>query len=248
MIDIDQLDILPTKSALRRRKRREKRAYHELRLANYRQSFAGRKAAREREQASVAFRAQEERRLELLRRRTLAMASALAVSVVNFEVEFGSYLTTDLNRARAYMLGETHRCMPLPLELSVAVGDYRRDLLARRLQIEPFITEINALTSVQYNEVLDALVGHFEELMEVSDGLYNCSVWHPLCKNTNDHARSRRISRRSATRKWQRNVLKVYINITGLSAVEDLFSYALIPQPRWLRQIIAQSKTVRLIA
>lgn len=178
MIDFDQWDEFPTKSAKRRHRRRVKRAYREFRLAKYRQSFGGRKAAREREQASAAFRAQEERRLELLKRRTLAMAEALAVSVVNFEVQFGSYINTDLNRARAYMLGETHHCMPLPLELSVAVGDYRRDLLASRLQPESVITEIDALTSTQYDEVINALVGHFDQLMEVSDGLYNCSEWH----------------------------------------------------------------------
>ncbi len=247
MIDLDQLEERPTRSALRRQKRAKKRALRLLLREEYRQSLTGRRETKNRLMRQAEFLAAEERRLRLLQERQVALAATLAESVVAFEVRFPQFGDIDLKQVRAYMLGESHRSLPLPAELGVAVSAYRSRLLAKQLRTEPALEATKQMSVEQRDGVIDAMIAHFDALLDQSDGLYNCSVWHPACRHTNDHARTRRASRRTSSRRWQRNVLRVYIETVGLGAIVELFCYAQLPLPLWLRKLNAQMN-IRLIA
>lgn len=188
-----------------------------------------------RQEQAVEQMRQEARRQDLLQRRQQDMAGALARSTTEFVTRFPGFEHVDLSMTRAYMLGERHDCHSLPIALSLAIGNYRRDLLARQLKSEPDREVVRLLTVRQQEEVVGALIRHFDHLMGVSDGLSNCATWHPLCRSTNDHPRSRRSKQRDCSRRWQQNVLSIYIKHTGVSAVSELYSYAQIPLPQWLR-------------
>lgn len=236
MKDVEWLSDQPTKSAVRRLKRRaRKQAKREQYLAKT-ASFRFLRSEQLRLETADRFALQEARRLILLERQQTEMSTTLARSAIEFCVMFPGYDHVDLVCVRAYMLGERHDCKPLPLVLGGAVGNYRRDLLARQLKTEPDTLVVRELTTQQLDEVTKALIGHFEDLVEVSDGLRNCAEWHPQCRSTNDHARTRRHSQSDRSRRWQKNVLLVYIRRVGLSAIEELYSYVQIPLPVWLRK------------
>lgn len=247
MYDFVALDERPTRSAIRRKRREEKRSVRLSRLEGYRKSLRGQQEAKARRAQAEAFAKAEQRRLRQLYERRVVLATTLAESVLSFEVKFPEFRNIDLNRVRMYMLGESHSCIPLPLELGMAVGNYRRDLLVTQLRTEPAVDAVRQMTSQQLSVVIDTMTARFDELVELSNGLRNCGTWHPYCRHTNDHVQSRHQSRRTASRRWHRNVLKVYILTVGLAAVVELYSYAQIPQPCWLRQLISRTN-VRLVA
>ena len=237
---------LPSKSARRRDRRHARKRGKEARYRERSLDFNYRRAAELQQEARQQFEAEEARRLELLRRRQAAMAAALAESVDVFETQFPGFDYVDLVRARAYMLGKRHDCHALPIMLSIAVGDYRRDLLARELRAEPATQAVAKLTAQQLQEVINAVTRHFDDLLELSDGLRNCASWHPCCRSTSDYIRSRRHKRHDQSRRWKHNVLTVYVRYVGISAIEELYSYAQIPLPHWLRKLQQTHQFLRI--